>query len=207
MIKVLFCVVLMLGSALGAGVIQTFGSGRSQITILAESEYELLNYNISASASSAAITFFWITGDPLSESNSASGVDIALWRFYLDGETQASIGPLQTAQAALVGDADPSAPWNNDFFGKNSLFGGWHFNLLIPFARSVRVTIQMPASVPHQRAFAMVRGVEDMPLTLGSFNLPPTARLHAVTKTSLSLPILDFHELVALPGQGIVLAR
>ena len=51
------------------------------------------------------------------------------------GEADASV-VLQTSQAALVGGADPTAPWNNAYFGKNSKLGGWHFNLPIPFSSS-----------------------------------------------------------------------
>lgn len=197
----LFC--LFLGVALAAPL-QTFGKGRSQVTIRSDREFELLSYAVSPSASSAAVTFFWITGDPIG-SGPASGVDVALWRFYLDGESVASVGPMPSAQAALIGNADPSAPWNNDFFGKNSEFGGWHFNLLVPFTRSVRVTLQMPPSFPTQRAFAMARGVENMPLSLGALSLPPAARLRAVLHTSVELPVLAFHDLVQLPGDGAVL--
>jgi len=81
-------------------------------------------------------------------------------------------------QAALVGNADASAPWNNDFFGKNSRLGGWHFNLPIPFASSVRVTLQLPAWFPggDERIFAMVRGVDNYQTTVAGFALPPPAR-------------------------------
>lgn len=168
--------------------------------------FELLSHTISPSSNSGTITFFWITGDPIGE-GPASGVDVALWRFYIDNETTASVGPLSTAQAALVGDADPSAPWNNEYFGKNSRFGGWHFNLLVPFARSVRVTLQMPPAFPRQRAFAMVRGVEDLPLTVGGVSLPPHARLTAHVANSVALPVLAFHELLNIAsGAGLLLA-
>lgn len=183
----------------GSAVPLTFGSGRSQITILAASEFQLLNYTASPLADTGCISFFWITGDPL-PGKTASGVDQALWRFYLDGETTASIGPLPTSQAAFIGNHDPSAPWNNDYFGKNSAFGGWHFNLKIPFTKQVRVTLQMPSTIPSQRAFAMVRGVENLPLVIAGYQLPPSARLVASLKTSMNLPVLSFHELVSIPS-------
>lgn len=175
----------------------SFGTGRSQINITAESEFELLNHQVGTGATGGAITFFWITGDPLGQ-GPASAVDAALWRFYVDGEAVASVGPLPTALAALVGQSDPSAPFNNDFFGKNSKFGGWHFNLLVPFSVSIRVTLQMPSWRPWQRAFAMARGVENLPqLALSSLVLlPSSARLRAELRTSTNLPVLAFHEMV-----------
>jgi hypothetical protein len=187
---------------------KSFGSGRSQILLHSDAEFELLSYNVSARATSGAtITFFWITGDPISGDLPYSGVDFALWRFYLDNEPVASIGPVQTSLAALVGFADPTAPWDNDYFGKNSLFGGWHFNLRVPFAKSVRVTLQMPPQFPVQRAFAMVRGVENLPVIVGGMQLPPTARLSVAVRQSVNLPVLAFHHLVSMPqnSSGLIL--
>ena len=206
----LFGVTLMLAAMISAtsSSMQTFGTGRSQIYISSTDEFVLLNHSLSSSgASHGSLTFFWITGDPIGQGPS-SGVDGCLWRFYVDGEAIASVGPLPTAQAALIGGQDPSAPWNNDYFGKNSKFGGWHFNLLVPFQSSIRVTLQMPPGgvITNQRAFAMARGVENLaPLTMGNIHIPTTARLHAIVKTSLSLPVLSFHTLAEVPGQGAVL--
>jgi hypothetical protein len=91
-------------------------------------------------------------------------VDYAIWRFYLDGETSASV-ELQMSQAAFVGNADPSAPWDNEWFGKNSKFGGWHVNVPIPFQHKVRATLQLPEWWNGtERIFAMCRGVEDLPI-------------------------------------------
>jgi len=134
-------------------------------------------------------------------------VDYVQWRFYLDGDTNATVGPVDTSQAAFVGHHDPSAPWDNDFFGKNSNYGGWHVNVLIPFSKSVRVTLQYPPGmITTHQLFAMVRGVENLPLTLGELPLPKNARLQIIVRESLALPTLAFHELVNIPsGQGRLL--
>jgi len=180
---------------------QSFGTGRSQIH-LTTNEFELLNYTLSSKGKYGAISFFWITGGNIG-AGAACGVDFALWRFYVDGEEIPSVGPLQTSQYALVGENDPSAPWDNEFFGKNAKFGGWHMNLPIPFAKSIRVTLQLPESFPPKDVYAMVRGVENLPVRIGFLDLPPTARLHAFVKTSVNLPVLSFHRLVDLAdGQG-----
>lgn len=151
----------------------------------------------------------------------ACGVDYAIWRFYLDGEASASV-TLQMSQAAFVGNADPTAPWDNDWFGKNSLFGGWHVNVPIPFRQSVRVSLQLPAwwngtyarcslrparlikpsagrDAGTERIFAMVRGVEDLPVQINSFVLPVNARLVASVQNS-SLAPLEFHDLINVPA-------
>jgi len=117
-----------------------------------------------------------------------------------------SVGPFQSSQAALVGNNDPSAPWDNEFFGKNSKFGGWHMNLLIPFSKSIRVTLQLPPEFTNTRAFAMVRGVENMPLKVGSVPLPMSARLRTYLKTSVNLPVLELHEMADIKnGNGRLL--
>eukprot|EP00035_Acanthoeca_spectabilis_P004900 m.107915 g.107915 ORF g.107915 m.107915 type:complete len:358 (-) comp12779_c0_seq2:1181-2254(-) len=185
---------------------KSFGVGRSQIVISSSQETELLNYEMSGTYAypAASINFFWITGDPWSNGPStptgqAAGVDYSIWRFYIDGESVPSV-KLQMSQAAFVGNADSSAPWDNDFFGKNSKFGGWHVNIPIQFQHSVRVTIKLPEWWNGtERVFAMCRGVEGLPNRIGSFELPPTARLVASVSNSSELAPLGFHELVNVP--------
>jgi len=199
---------------------QSFGSGRSQIRLKTDSEFELLDYTISADAQSAALTFFWITGWGMSSTEhtnfkedadievgagSPSYVDYALWRFYLDGASTPTLGPVSTSQAAFVGKHDPSANWDNDFFGKNSATGGWHVNMLIPFSKSIRVTIQLPTGLKQKEcgAYAMARGVENIPLSIGGISLPANARLQIILQSSLNLPTLEFHDLVNIAsGRG-----
>jgi len=210
--------VLSLSFLVSSQTIQSFGVGRSQIHMTTD-EYVLLDYTVSSTAQTAALTFFWITGDPISGVKPAHGnsqlptagngvpcyVDYVLWRFYLDGEATASLGPVSTSQAAFVGHHDPSADWDNDFFGKNSAFGGWHVNLLIPFSKSIRVTLQYPPGMEtNHQLFAMARGVENLPLSLGGLPLPNNARLQMVLKESLDMPVLAFHDLVNIasgPGR------
>lgn len=50
-----------------------------------------------------------------------------------------------------------------------------------------------------ERVFAMCRGVEGLPNRIGSFELPPTARLVASVSNSSELAPLGFHELVNVP--------
>jgi hypothetical protein len=52
-----------------------------------------------------------------------------------------------------------------------------------------------------------VRGVENLPLTVGSYDLPPTARLIA-SVVNASVPVLGFHRLIDIPAgtSGLMLA-
>jgi hypothetical protein len=185
---------------------------------MTDAEYVLLNYTVSSTAQSAVLTFFWITGDPIagvkpeiSDPRATLGipcyVDYVLWRFYLDGETTASLGPVSTSQAAFVGHNDPMANWDNEFFGKNSAFGGWHVNILSPFSKSIRVTLQYPPGLKtNLQLFAMARGDENLPLTIFGLPLPNNARLQIFLRESLNLPVLAYHELVNVPtGRGRLL--
>ena len=185
-------------AAPAAGSPSSFGVGRSQIVVSSAAETELLAHNVTPGVTVAMVDFFWLTGDPLPSGR--AGVDVMVWRFYVDGEASASVA-VSSAQAAFVGDADPAAPWSNDYFGKNSKFGGWHVNVPIPFYRSIRVTLQLPAwwPAPSERIFAMCRGVEGVQPRVGAFTLPLGARLVA-SAANASLAPLDFHTLVSVPA-------
>ena len=180
----------------------SFGVGRSQFYISNATETELLQHNVSEAHGFATVNFCWITGDPLNSTTGQAGVDYAIWSFYVDGEAEASI-VLQTSQMAFVGNADPSAPWDNAWFGKNSKFGGWHSNVPVPFTKSIRVTLKLPPwytwTGGRERIFAMARGVEGLPIQIGSFTLPTNARLVASVRNATLAP-LDFYTLVDIPA-------
>jgi len=190
----------------------SFGIGKSQLSLNPGETIELLTYNLSTSGSSGTLTHFWVTGTPISAgwppTTNVSISDYVQWSFYIDGESTPSIS-VQTSQAALIGGASPHAPWGHDFAGKNSLFGGWHINIPIPFQKSIVITISLPAWLPAKShtLFAQARGVENIPATVGSFTLPPTARLGAQVVNS-TLQVLDFHTLLYLPKgtKGLMLA-
>ena len=53
----------------------------------------------------------------------------------------------------------------------------------MPFGKKIRVTTQLPPVPGHPeitavRCFIQVRGVENLPLSIGGVAMPPTARLH-----------------------------
>ena len=190
------CALLLAGA--GDPSPRSFGVGRSQIKVTTAAETLLLAHNVSDGFSTAMVDFFWITGDPVAGSDRC-GVDVMIWRFYVDGEAEASVA-VSTAQAAFVGNADTSAPWSNEWAGKNSKFGGWHVNVPVPFSKSVRVTLQLPPWWPaDERLFAMARGVEGLLPRVGAFSLPAGARLTA-SVVNASLAPLDFHTLVTVPA-------
>jgi hypothetical protein len=99
--------------------LKSFGAGRSQVRVPKDGEFELLAHTLGAGATHGVITHWWNTGAAIADGSGHSIADFVTWRFYVDGEANASI-VLQTAQAHLVGDVSTQATWGNDFVGKNS---------------------------------------------------------------------------------------
>jgi hypothetical protein len=111
----------LLPSAHSAGRLQSFGMGYSQYAIY-DKETDFFNYSLSTTAEFGVMTHFWATGaDP-------SQIDTAVWRYYIDGERNASV-QFQSALVAGVGFADQTAPWGNKWMGKGAAGAAWYNNL------------------------------------------------------------------------------
>ena len=106
-------------------------------------------------------------------------------RFYVDNEVNASI-QLRIRELANVGrlgavgdGAADGSPFGTDLFGKTAKSGGVYSTVRVPFAVSLRVTIQnAPSAVQPGIYWLIVRGIEALPVLLGDFQLPDQARLH-----------------------------
>lgn len=93
----------------------TFGTGLSQRQIT-NKETSIFSYDLSSNGEFGMMTHWWATGDQI--------VNQAVWRYYIDGETDASI-QFPSYMAAGVGFADAFAPWGNKWIGKQADQGGW----------------------------------------------------------------------------------
>lgn len=93
----------------------TFGTGLSQRQIT-NKETSIFSYDLSNNGEFGMMTHWWATGDQI--------VNQAVWRYYIDGETDASI-QFPSYMAAGVGFADAFAPWGNKWIGKQADQGGW----------------------------------------------------------------------------------
>ena len=127
--------------------------------------------------------------------------DRQLIRYYIDGETTASIAfEPAMASGSGIGWEGPAyyeaglnekEPWgpnmSNDLIGHSAeTGGGWHNRFKVPFSRSIRCTVQLPSGIDmhgssfpsnfSSKMFLIFRGVEGdpRPLTIGSLSLPPT---------------------------------
>ena len=112
-----------------------------------------------------------------------------------------------------MGPPQAHAPWTAKYFGKGSADGGWYTDVRVPFGKKIRVTTQLPPVPGHPeitavRCFIQVRGVENLPLSIGGVAMPPTARLHLQKIDGRVYPPLSWVNLLDVPtGRGAVLAN
>jgi hypothetical protein len=106
-------------------------------------------------------------------------------RVYTDGAAAPTLD-ITLLQMASVGAAGATGRDHKDIspfsaghlFGKNAETGGVWTTMRIPFATSVRVTLQQALECNSQSTFWFIlRGVEGLGVALGEIDLPPTARL------------------------------
>lgn len=146
----------------------------------------------------AYLNHFWSAGGKGSLGQYVA--DRQLIRYYIDGETTASIAfEPAMASGSGIGWEGPSyyaaglnakEPWgpdmSNDLIGHSAeTGGGWHNRFKVPFSRSIKCTVQLPSGVQmdgsslpsnfSSKMFLIFRGVEGdpRPLTVGSLALPP----------------------------------
>ena len=111
----------------------------------------------------------WLTGGP----SPGAGTDNATVRYYVDGEQTASIEfkpPMATGSGY-----DDLTVWGTAKAGHGAKDGAWFVNYRIPFQKSVRVTVQHPGESAH--CYVIVRGCENLPITVGALTLPTTSKL------------------------------
>ncbi|CAD5119343.1 DgyrCDS7961 [Dimorphilus gyrociliatus] len=98
---------------------------------------------------------------------------------YIDGEKTPSLDyNMFFAHAVnMTNDVeDKFSPWATSRFGHTAHRGGGYFNTYrIPFGKNIKITFQRPG--PECAIWYIVRGVENLPIVVGDFELPPSARL------------------------------
>lgn len=103
----------------------------------------------------------------------------------------------------------PSAPvpWGTGWIGKTSDMDGYYSNVKVPFYRAIRVTAQLPPGTKPFNVYTIFRGVENVPVTVGGFELPPGALLRTHSNTNLAVPSLEFVPIVndSSNGSGLIL--
>lgn len=129
-------------------------------------------------------------------------------RVYIDGAPAPTVN-LTLLQLASVGAAGAQGNGHKDIspfsgghlFGKNAQTGGVWSTVRIPFAATVRVTLQQAASCASPSTYwAIVRGIEGLALQLGEIELPPAARLVQSTIAATTFAPDAFIPLASAPA-------
>jgi hypothetical protein len=98
-------------------------------------------------------------------------------RYYIDGETVPSID-MDLLMGHGIGFNDNSAPWTVTKMGKTGSPSGIYNTFRIPFGKEIKITAQLaPDSPDHPNFWYILRGTENLPVTLGGVKLPDKARL------------------------------
>jgi hypothetical protein len=123
-------------------------------------------------------------------------------RVYVDGEARPSID-MELYLGHGIGFSDEFAPWGTARIGKIGTGNSVYNTYRIPFGTSVRVTAQRAPTAPDAPEFWWIlRGTENLPVTLGGVTLPDNARLklHKL-ENHIAKPLEEF-ALCNVPGNG-----
>jgi hypothetical protein len=125
-------------------------------------------------------------------------------RIYVDGETAPSID-MELGLGVGVGFEDSFAPWGSKFSGITGAPSGVFMNYRIPYSKSIRVTAELPAGVPRDTVFWwIVRGIENLPLSISGIQMPARARLRLHKKEDQQVQPLEEFMLCEVAGGGMV---
>jgi len=167
------CVLLAAGlSAWGAAAevevtkLRTFcSSGKERTDLNGYKEAELLLHE-----GKGCLTHMWFGGD-------WPGYDKTVIRVHVDGEERPSI-EMELGLGHGVGFGDKAAPWGSEKMGKTGYPSGLYNTYKIPFGKSIRITAQRAKDSPDGAPFWWIlRGTENLPVTLAGLRLPDSARL------------------------------
>jgi hypothetical protein len=171
--------------------LKTFSSiGKGSSALDGYLEAELLRHE-----GKGCLTHMWFGGD-------WQGYEKTRIRVYLDGETTPSID-MELGLGHGVGFAEPAAPWGCDRLGKTGQPSGLYNTYRIPFGTGVRVTAQRDRESPRESAFWwIIRGTENLPVTVGGVRLPDDARLRLHRLENHTARSLEEFNLCDLEGAG-----
>ncbi len=174
-----------------ANIPRTFSTvGKEKFLLNGYGEAELMHHE-----GRGCLTHMWFGGD-------WAGYDKTRLRVYVDGEKLPSID----AELGLghgYGFGDSQAPWGSEKLGKTGNPSGMYNAYKIPFGKSIRVTAQRDKGSPDGAPFWwIVRGTENLPITIAGLRLPDAARLklHKLDK-HVAQPLDEFN-LCDVHGSG-----
>ena len=154
-----------------------------------DTEQTFFEYELPANAKWGYTTHFWITTEQ-------DACDAATIRFYVDGEAPIEFNP-PMASGVAWGD---QTVFMHKWAGNGAERSAWNINYRIPFAKSLRITYQLPAGVHTDTVFMIVRGITDTPLTIGGVEIPLPAAKMQLQKKNETLQPMDFLSIVDTPS-------
>lgn len=155
-------------------------------------EAELLKH-----AGRGCLTHMWFGGD-------WPGYERTRIRIYVDGEDTASID-MELGLGHGYGFGESAAPWGCRRLGKTGHPSGVYNTYRIPFGAGIRVTAQRARQSPDGAPFWwIVRGTENLPVTIGGVRLPEHARLKLHKRENYTAQRLEEFNLCDVKGAGAV---
>ncbi len=116
------------------------------------------------------LTHMWFGGD-------WPGYERTRIRVYVDGEKEPSID-MELGLGHGYGFGDKAAPWGSAKLGKTGHPSGLYNTYKIPYGSGIRVTAQRCSDSPDGAPFWwIVRGTENLPVSIACVRLPENARL------------------------------
>jgi hypothetical protein len=172
--------------------LRTFSSiGKGSSALDGYREAELLRHE-----GNGCLTHMWFGGD-------WPGYEKTRVRVYVDGERAPSID-MELGLGHGEGFAEPAAaPWGAERIGRTGHPSGIYNTYRIPFGKSIRVTAQRAKAAPSASPFWwIVRGTENLPVTVGGVRLPETARLKLHRLDNYTARPLEEFSLCDVKGSG-----
>ncbi len=188
--------VILLASGTGVAraedlaALKTFSSiGKESRALDGGREAELLRHD-----GRGCLTHMWFGGD-------WPGYEKTRIRVYVDGEETPSID-MELGLGHGYGFGEAAAPWGGDRLGKTGHPSGVYNTYRIPFGKGVRVTARRPVGSPDAAFWWIVRGTENLPLTLSGVRLPEGARLKLYRRENYTAKPLEEFDLCDVKGPG-----
>ena len=171
--------------------LKTFSqTGKGSDVLDGGGESELIRHN-----GRGCLTHAWFGGN-------WPGYEKTRIRIYVDGESHPSID-MELGLGHGYGFGETSAPWGSERLGKTGQPSGVYDTYRIPFGKSVRVTAQRWKDATKPSPFWWIlRGTENLPVTLGGVRLPDGARLKLHRVENYTAKPLEEFALCDVKGAG-----
>lgn len=173
--------------------LKTFGTmGKEKRVLKKGQETELFRHT-----GKGCLTHMWFGG-------SFKDVQYTIIKVYVDDEQTASID-MELFLGHGIGFGDTFAPWGHERMGNIGGDSGLYNTYKIPFGKSVVVTAQLSGQAADNPMFWwIIRGTENLPLTVAGVRLPEDARLKLHKLIDYDAEVLEEFALCDVDGPGLL---